>query len=63
VTTNAAPIERIDHARQAPDVFRTMPAFSRTAAKGLDPVVAELVKIRASQFKGCAFRTHPGGAK
>ncbi|MCM2421167.1 carboxymuconolactone decarboxylase family protein [Streptomyces sp. RKAG293] len=30
-------------------------ALNKAAAHGLDPVVAELVKIRASQLNGCAF--------
>lgn len=32
-----------------------MLAFSQAPAKGLDPVVGELVKIRASQINHCAF--------
>jgi AhpD family alkylhydroperoxidase len=55
MTTNAAEIERIDYGKHAPDMFRTMLAFSQAAAKGLDPVIAELVKIRASQINRCAF--------
>ena len=46
---------QVDYARQAPDVYRSMLAFSGAAAKGLDPVIAELVKIRASQINRCAF--------
>jgi AhpD family alkylhydroperoxidase len=47
--------QRGNYAKQAPDVFRAMLAFSQAAAKGFDPVVGELVKIRASQINGCAF--------
>jgi AhpD family alkylhydroperoxidase len=32
-----------------------MLAFSKVSAEGLDPVIAELVKIRASQINRCAF--------
>jgi AhpD family alkylhydroperoxidase len=32
-----------------------MLAFSQASAKGVDPVIAELVKIRASQINRCAF--------
>ena len=32
-----------------------MAAFGQAAAQGLDPVVGELVKIRASQINKCAF--------
>ncbi|MCF6525145.1 carboxymuconolactone decarboxylase family protein [Streptomyces sp. JJ36] len=39
----------------SPDVYRTMAAFQAAAAEGLDPVVAELVKIRASQINKCAY--------
>jgi AhpD family alkylhydroperoxidase len=46
---------RADYARQAPDVYRSMLAFSKAAADGLDPVLAELVKIRASQINRCAY--------
>ncbi|MFJ2954222.1 carboxymuconolactone decarboxylase family protein [Streptomyces sp. NPDC087270] len=46
---------RGSYAQQAPDVFRTMLAFSQAAVKGLDPVIGELVKIRASQINRCAF--------
>lgn len=38
-----------------PQVYRSMAAFQAAAAEGLDPVIAELVKIRASQLNKCAF--------
>ncbi|OEV03574.1 carboxymuconolactone decarboxylase family protein [Streptomyces oceani] len=41
--------------QHAPDVYQGMAAFQSAAAKGLDPVVAELVKIRASQINKCAY--------
>jgi AhpD family alkylhydroperoxidase len=47
--------QRGNYAEQAPDMFRAMLAFSRSAAKGLDPVLGELVRIRASQLNKCAF--------
>ncbi|MFI1095109.1 carboxymuconolactone decarboxylase family protein [Streptomyces sp. NPDC020917] len=55
--TNAPEITRTrsDYARHAPDMFRSMLAFSNAAAKGVDPVIAELVKIRASQINRCAY--------
>jgi AhpD family alkylhydroperoxidase len=46
---------RGSYARLAPDVFTAMRAFSQAAVEGLDPVVGELVKIRASQINRCAF--------
>lgn len=47
--------QRANYVKQAPDVYRSMLAFSQAAAEGLDPVVAELVKIRASQINKCAL--------
>lgn len=47
--------QRLTYAKQAPDVYRAMLAFSQASAKGVDPVIAELVKIRASQLNRCAF--------
>lgn len=47
--------ERVKYAKQVPDVLRAMLAFDEAAVKGLDPVLAELVKIRASQINRCAF--------
>jgi AhpD family alkylhydroperoxidase len=38
-----------------PDVYRAMVALDRAANQGLDPVLAELVKIRSSQLNHCAF--------
>ncbi|MPZ65447.1 MAG: carboxymuconolactone decarboxylase family protein [Pseudonocardiaceae bacterium] len=40
-----------------PDVYEAMVAFDQTAAAGLDPVIAYLIKVRASQMNGCAFCT------
>ena len=47
--------KRMNYGKQAPDVLRSMLAFGQAASKGLDPVIAELVKIRASQINKCAF--------
>jgi AhpD family alkylhydroperoxidase len=46
---------RVNYAKTAPDMYRAMLAFSKSTAEGLDPVIAELVKIRASQINHCAF--------
>ncbi|MGW0560296.1 carboxymuconolactone decarboxylase family protein [Streptomyces sp. NPDC003016] len=46
---------RLDWAKLAPDVYKAMIAFEIAAKKGLDPVLVELVKIRASQINRCAF--------
>jgi len=39
----------------APGVYKAMVALNRAAEEGIDPVLAELVKIRASQLNHCAF--------
>ncbi|MEU9203021.1 carboxymuconolactone decarboxylase family protein [Streptomyces sp. NPDC048332] len=46
---------RLQWAQHAPEVYRAMARMDGAAAKGLDPVVAELVKIRSSQINHCAF--------
>ncbi|WNI22914.1 carboxymuconolactone decarboxylase family protein [Streptomyces sp. ITFR-16] len=46
---------RLQWAQHAPDVYKAMARFDAAARKGLDPVVDELVKIRASQINHCAF--------
>ncbi|GCD95427.1 carboxymuconolactone decarboxylase family protein [Embleya hyalina] len=35
--------------------YKAAIALSTVAAEGLDPIVAELIKIRASQINGCAY--------
>lgn len=46
---------RLDWSRHAPDVFKAMIKLDAAARKGLDPVIGELVKIRASQLNHCAY--------
>jgi AhpD family alkylhydroperoxidase len=46
---------RINLAKLAPEVYRAMVALDRAAHKGVDPALAELVKIRSSQLNHCAF--------
>lgn len=41
-----------------PDVFAAMVAFDQAAAAGLDPVIAQLVRVRAAQMNGCAYCTN-----
>lgn len=41
--------------KAAPDFYKAMIALDKAASEGLDPVIAELVKARASQLNGCAF--------
>lgn len=46
---------RMQWTNHAPDVYRAMARLDGAAAKGIDPVLGELVKIRASQLNHCAF--------
>lgn len=46
---------RMNLPKLAPGVYRAMVALDRAASEGVDPVLAELVKIRASQLNHCAF--------
>ncbi|KPC92056.1 MULTISPECIES: carboxymuconolactone decarboxylase family protein [Streptomyces] len=48
--------QRMDIWQTAPALMKGMYAFQQAAsAAGLDPVVGELVKIRASQINRCAY--------
>jgi AhpD family alkylhydroperoxidase len=46
---------RLNLAEHAPEVMKAMYALEQASRKGLDPTVAELIKIRASQLNHCAF--------
>ncbi|CAL9460576.1 carboxymuconolactone decarboxylase family protein [Streptomyces sp. Tu 3180] len=46
---------RLDWAKLAPEVYKAMVRLDTAARRGLDPVLCELVKIRASQINHCAF--------
>ncbi|MFI6487511.1 carboxymuconolactone decarboxylase family protein [Streptomyces sp. NPDC050564] len=46
---------RLNWARLAPDVYKAMIKLDAAARRGVDPVLLELVKIRASQLNHCAF--------
>jgi AhpD family alkylhydroperoxidase len=47
--------QRMSLPKAAPDFFAAMIALDKAAADGLDPVVSELIRVRASQINGCAF--------
>jgi AhpD family alkylhydroperoxidase len=55
--TNTPVVDRVDAVAAAPDVYQAMVAFQQAAGKGLDPLLAELVRVRVSQINGCAFCT------
>ncbi|MEV6318386.1 carboxymuconolactone decarboxylase family protein [Streptomyces sp. NPDC051776] len=46
---------RMHLAKLAPDVYKAMVRLDAAASNGVDPALAELVKIRASQINHCAF--------
>ncbi|MFH9297481.1 carboxymuconolactone decarboxylase family protein [Streptomyces sp. NPDC017520] len=46
---------RISVSQLLPDVYKAMVRLDIAARNGLDPVLVELVKIRASQLNHCAF--------
>ncbi|GAA1964256.1 carboxymuconolactone decarboxylase family protein [Kitasatospora viridis] len=57
-TSATAPEPRVLFAQQAPKAFKALLAFDAAAREGLDPVLVELVLIRASQLNGCAYCLH-----
>ncbi|WP_033230649.1 carboxymuconolactone decarboxylase family protein, partial [Streptomyces graminis] len=46
---------RMPWAELVPDVFQAMVRLDTAARKGLDPLLLELVKVRASQLNRCAL--------
>jgi AhpD family alkylhydroperoxidase len=54
-STPHKPLTRINLNRVSPEVYEAMVALSNAAAKDIDPGLAELIKIRASQLNHCAF--------
>ncbi|MFD9796439.1 carboxymuconolactone decarboxylase family protein [Streptomyces sp. NPDC059070] len=46
---------RLHWAKTAPEVYKAMVKLDAAAGRGVDPVIHELVKIRASQLNHCAF--------
>ena len=44
-----------DHQQQIPAVIKAMIGAETETAKGIDPKLRHLVKLRASQINGCAF--------
>lgn len=46
---------RIDLHAAAPDVHAVMAGLDRVASAELDPLLAELVRVRVSQINGCAL--------
>ncbi|MEZ4428849.1 MAG: carboxymuconolactone decarboxylase family protein [Nannocystaceae bacterium] len=56
MTTRSATPRRLDLAATSPAGFQAMLGLERhVRASGLDPRLAHLVKLRASQINGCAY--------
>ena len=48
--------ERLKYAKAAPNGYRAMAALQNYVDDcGLEPLLLELVKMRASQINGCAY--------
>ncbi|MDQ1015669.1 carboxymuconolactone decarboxylase family protein [Streptomyces afghaniensis] len=54
MTTFQVP-QRMNFSAVAPKVFKAVLALDTAAREGLDPVLLELVQIRASQINHCAY--------
>jgi AhpD family alkylhydroperoxidase len=48
-------VERIKLHQVSPEFYEAMQALTNAAVKDIDPDLAELIKIRASQLNHCAF--------
>ncbi|WP_102145892.1 carboxymuconolactone decarboxylase family protein [Mycobacterium hubeiense] len=51
--TNTA--DRLKIYKVSPELYDAMMVLSNAASKDIDPTIAELIKIRASQINHCAF--------
>jgi AhpD family alkylhydroperoxidase len=49
------PVGRIPVYKVSPELYEAMTVLSTAASKDIDPELAELIKIRASQMNHCAF--------
>jgi AhpD family alkylhydroperoxidase len=55
MTTTVENVRRINLNRVSPELYEAMLVLSNAASKDIDPALAELIKIRASQLNHCAF--------
>ncbi|CAJ1494743.1 carboxymuconolactone decarboxylase family protein [[Mycobacterium] burgundiense] len=53
--TQTLEVTRINMNRVSPELYAAMIALDNAASKDLDPTLAELIKIRASQLNHCAY--------
>lgn len=54
-TLEAGTTDRIKMFKAAPELYSAMMTLSEASIKDVDPVIGELIKIRASQINRCAF--------
>jgi AhpD family alkylhydroperoxidase len=54
-TLEPTTVDRIQVYKVSPELYEAMMVLSNAAAKDIDPELAELIKIRASQMNHCAF--------
>ncbi|MER5473478.1 carboxymuconolactone decarboxylase family protein [Streptomyces sp. NPDC002935] len=57
-TDGSSRTARLDFAKSAPKVFRSLIGFDAAAREGLDPALVELIQIRASHLNHCAYCLH-----
>ena len=55
MTTTVDKVRRINLNKVSPEVYRAVLALNESAAKDLDPDIAELINIRASKMNNCEF--------
>ncbi|MEU4395560.1 carboxymuconolactone decarboxylase family protein [Kribbella sp. NPDC023855] len=48
-------VRRVKIATHAPEFYQALVALDEVSALGIDPKLAHLVRIRASQLNGCAY--------
>src|SRR5215208_2718729 len=53
--TTTETTRRVNLNRVSPELYEAMMVLSNAASKGIDPDLAELIKIRVSQMNHCAF--------
>ena len=54
----ARPATRMWIPQDNPSVYKALVALQRASSAGVDPELAELIVIRASQLNGCAYCLH-----
>ncbi len=58
MSSGTRPATRMWIPQDNPSVYKALVALQRAASAGVDPELAELIVIRASQLNGCAYCLH-----